>query len=228
MFLNIQPDDSILIVAPHPDDETIGTGGLLLGYASQCDVLLLSDGRRGHVKNCPLTEDEVAERREKEFIAVMQKLGVRSYRLLRIPDHKIRWNFLEILKAGVGRYTHVFVPCRIDAHKDHRAAYRAFSFLTFFMHNRPKLCEYEVWTPLPHYNALLDISDNIQQKRDLMKLYPSQMECMDYEGMLSGLNRYRGACVNKKACEAYFVHEGFSRTIKEKFLKEYRRHFRKK
>ena len=46
--LVIKETEKILIVAPHPDDESIGTGGLLSLYSNQCDVIVMTDGRYGN------------------------------------------------------------------------------------------------------------------------------------------------------------------------------------
>ena len=47
MGFELQKNEKILVVAPHPDDESLGCGGLMSKYGKQCDVLLLTDGRRG-------------------------------------------------------------------------------------------------------------------------------------------------------------------------------------
>ncbi len=228
-YLKLDPNDSVLIVAPHADDEIIGTGGLIVKYASQCDVLLLSDGRRGRRKDSSRTENETAEMRKDEFRRVMVEAGVRSFRSLAIPDHKVRWNMLRIFRTSFERkYSFVFIPNRFDGHKDHRAAYKAFYLMTRFWFPRPVLCEYEVWNPLRKPNLLLDISDCYERKHELLMGYPSQLECMDYDGMMYGINRYRGACANKRMCEAYRIHSGPLSICKEKMLKEINRHRRKR
>ena len=48
--LVIKETEKILIVAPHPDDESIGTGGLLSLYSNQCDVIVMTDGRYGNTE----------------------------------------------------------------------------------------------------------------------------------------------------------------------------------
>ena len=53
MKLSFSSKDRILIVAPHPDDEAIGCGGILALYGDQCDVLILTDGSKGKSKLRP-------------------------------------------------------------------------------------------------------------------------------------------------------------------------------
>ena len=78
-LLNLKDCDRILVVAPHADDECIGCGGLLLKYAAQTDVLLLSDGRYGINRNDPnASPEETRILRQKEFHAVMSFLKIRK------------------------------------------------------------------------------------------------------------------------------------------------------
>ena len=73
--LELKPDDRVLLLAPHPDDETIGCGGFLLKYGSQCDVVLLTDGRHGDSTVKPA---EMIEIRKKEFEEVMSRYAVKN------------------------------------------------------------------------------------------------------------------------------------------------------
>ena len=70
--LVIKETEKILIVAPHPDDESIGTGGLLSLYSNQCDVIVMTDGRYG---NTEIPPDQMREIRKKEFCQAMKKAG---------------------------------------------------------------------------------------------------------------------------------------------------------
>ncbi|MBO4323765.1 MAG: PIG-L family deacetylase [Clostridia bacterium] len=78
--LKIKPSDKILIVAPHPDDETLGCGGLLAKYGPQCDVLLVSNGELGFFETSTVTDPSlVAKIREKEFEDAMNFFKVHKY-----------------------------------------------------------------------------------------------------------------------------------------------------
>ena len=68
MSLDIKKNDRILIVAPHPDDETIGCGGLMLKYGEQCEILLLTDGRKGYNSDIKTDEDALVEKKLEEVI----------------------------------------------------------------------------------------------------------------------------------------------------------------
>ena len=73
--VEIRKEENIAIIAPHPDDEVIGAGGLLSAYPSQCTVILMTDGRHGDSNIEPET---LKVRRHAEFSAVMGKLGAKS------------------------------------------------------------------------------------------------------------------------------------------------------
>ena len=45
--LKLRRRDKVLVLAPHPDDEVMGCGGLLSKYSTNCDVVFLTDGRHG-------------------------------------------------------------------------------------------------------------------------------------------------------------------------------------
>lgn len=76
------PSDKICILAPHADDESIGCGGLLAKYGSQCDVILLTDGRLNGNGNTP---EETVKIREAEFAAVMKFL---MYGIMNLCGHR--------------------------------------------------------------------------------------------------------------------------------------------
>ena len=42
--LEIKPQDKCLVIAPHPDDESIGCGGIINLYPNKFDVVCLTHG----------------------------------------------------------------------------------------------------------------------------------------------------------------------------------------
>lgn len=213
-MLNIKETDRILVVAPHPDDESIGCGGLIASYGRQCDVLLVTDGY-----NRKTGDPSIAGTREKEFIRAMELAGVGKYTCLRIPEGEIPQNSDKIKAVDLGGYKYVFVPNKYENHRDHRAVYKAFKRLTGGK-KRPVLCEYEVWTALRETNLIHDISAVAEKKIDMIKCHESQIGDLDYVGMIMGLAAYRGRQRGMEYAEAYYS--------KAELKAEKRRHFRKK
>lgn len=198
MGINIQEQDKILIVAPHPDDESIGCGGLLSMYASQCDVLLITDGERGGKSG------DVAKVRQGEFIEAMTVAGVKKYSCLHIPQHQIKANRKIVKGYDFSKYQHIFVPNRLDAHQDHVAVYKVIKSITKRLNPRIRIYEYEVWSTLHNPNIYLDISNIYDKKKELIECHKSQMAEMDYVGMILGLNAYRGRSHGYPFAECYY------------------------
>ena len=120
---------SVLAVAPHPDDETIGCGGTLALHARAGDrvhVLFVTDGRRSGAMN--LAPDEMARRRRLEGEAAAAALGVSGTSWLELPEGAWRADDLAA-RAGdvIERLAPdvVYAPSRVDFHPEHVAVARA-------------------------------------------------------------------------------------------------------
>ena len=76
-LLRIAEDERVVVVAPHPDDESLGAASMLLGYPGQTDVFVVSDGSLG---NPAVDPEEMAARRkaefEREIVRRMDALGI--------------------------------------------------------------------------------------------------------------------------------------------------------
>ena len=90
------PPGPILIVAPHPDDETLGCGGLIASAARAgvaVHTIFLSDGEASHDGHPELLPGDLARLRKTEALAALAALGVvapeRTTRFLGAPDGRL-------------------------------------------------------------------------------------------------------------------------------------------
>ncbi|MFF2314931.1 PIG-L family deacetylase [Arthrobacter sp. NPDC058097] len=122
-----------VVLVAHPDDESLGAGGLLARLASagaHVEVLLCSAGEASHPDSPTTTPEQLAAVRRDEFGAAMAALGLAEHwQFLNLPDSALARHRAVIAErlAGVigqgredGQRTVVIVaPYRGDGHIDH-------------------------------------------------------------------------------------------------------------
>ena len=140
-----QPDAAVLMLAPHPDDETLGAGGLLQRAAAagaRVQVALLTDGdnnpwpQRWTTRRWTIDGAARAAwgaRRRAEAAAALRALGLRDADLLPLgwPDQGISERIADACADSVARLralllatrpTLLVAPVLEDHHPDHSAA----------------------------------------------------------------------------------------------------------
>lgn len=194
-----------LCLVPHADDESIGLGGLLSLYGEQFEVILLTDGRKGIKDKSP---EEVSQIRNEEFKNALSLAKVDKYSFLRIEDKKLMSSSNKLQNISISDFDYIFIPNIIDQHPDHKAVSLFLKALISSKHKVKsdlKICFYEVWSALGLVNAFVDITDVIENKKNMINCYKSQVEQKDYIHHAVGLNQYRGMFKDKKFAEAFFV-----------------------
>lgn len=176
----------ILVLAPHPDDESIGCGGLLLKFPGQCDVVVLTDGRYGGLSG--QSEIDTIALRRLELGKAMIYVGVNNYLFLEAEDGKLSENFAKFSNLDINGYDAIFVPAPGENHPDHSCVYE------FLLRLKPqaRIFTYEVWSTLPTPSHYIDISDVVDEKKNLISYYESQLVQVDYDSRILGLNHFRG------------------------------------
>jgi LmbE family N-acetylglucosaminyl deacetylase len=117
-----------VIVAPHPDDETLGAGGMIAKLRVQnvaVTIVAVSDGEKAYAG-----AEGLAKVRESEQNEALMRLGVDqlSVHRLRLPDRELAaWegSLEKSLSAVASTGTHIVAPWPRDFHPDHEACGRA-------------------------------------------------------------------------------------------------------
>lgn len=186
--LMITRNKKILIIAPHPDDEIFCCSGILINYAKQCDIILLTYGEKG---NPGWSENKTADIRKGEFRKVMRHLGVHKYVELKLPDGEVKENVGQLRRIPYEIYDYVFVPNRFDNHMDHNCVFRTVYLEMRIRRAKAMLCEYEMWGMIRNPTHYIDITGVIKRKKALMMLYKSQQMHINYCDRMLALNYFR-------------------------------------
>ena len=189
---------NVLVIAPHPDDESIGCGGTICLHADRGDrvaAVFLTSGEKGLTD---LSQEDARRIRERESEDAAAILGIASVTFLRRPDKHLEQDTLhaaEALKPILQREKPevIYLTHERDFHPDHRAcvsivqaALRASGIAT------PALLSYEVLTPLTEYDRAEDISPVMRRKLKAVCAHRSQVRQFRYDRALLAMNRFRG------------------------------------
>ena len=187
----------VLVLSPHPDDETIGCGGTLCAHIALGDeirVIFLTSGEQG---GHGLSPEQTLRRREGEAAAATRILGIASLEFWRSPDGRLRASEPMIRRlAGFLRHWRpqfIYTTHGGEAHPDHRAAQRLLRRSLLAVRSvRPKVYLFEVWTPLTRTDRIVDITPWMDTKLRAVRAYKSQCAVLRFDQAVAGLNRYRG------------------------------------
>jgi LmbE family N-acetylglucosaminyl deacetylase len=185
-----------LIVAPHPDDESLGCGGLIAACAAVGRpplVAVLTDGAGSHPKSRAFPPDRLRAVRAQEVLAAVGHLGLTADRVvfLNQPDTAAPHDgpgfddvaaTLAALTWREPACSAILAPWRYDPHCDHEAASLLASTVAagaFIRH-----VAYPVWgwtlprdAPVPMVGVRgfrLDISAFLAAKRAAIQAHRSQ------------------------------------------------------
>ncbi len=212
---------SILVVAPHPDDEVLGCGGTIKKAADNNEAVYILIVTKGSPK---LYTDE--------RIKIVRAEGLRAHRLLGVNDtlfldyHAPELDLVSLseLSSSISqvitkhRVTQLYLPHHGDIHHDHRIVFKA-----GLVAARPvngctvkEVYSYETlseteWSPPFASDAFVpnhfeNITDQLDAKIKAMREYKSQLR--DFPNPRSidnieSLARYRGATVGFERAEAF-------------------------
>jgi N-acetylglucosamine malate deacetylase 1 len=185
----------VLALSPHPDDESIGAGGLLLAHRDIAEIHLvcLTDGSRGgSVDHAACDPKALVKARKTEFQKTATALRAASVQHLdfqdgNIPCSKEAVKRLRSIVCDI-RPDVVVLPWFLDEHNDHRRANMLYALACGDI--EASVLGYEIWSMLEP-NAVFDITTLLTEKRSLVMHYQSQLKTVNYLEYISGLSAVR-------------------------------------
>lgn len=185
----------LLILAPHPDDESLGCGGLIAdchARGQSVHVVVLTDGAGSHPNSRAYPPARLAALRADETRAAVAALGLPANQVafmgLRDGHAPLRGNRLGAVAhqiAGYASLRDVGTICTTwpgDPHRDHQAAYRAGALAAREI--GAKLYCYPVWgwtlpatawvPPTPTRGGRVDITPHLAAKQRAIACHRSQ------------------------------------------------------
>ena len=215
---------TILVVAPHADDETLGCGGTILRYISlgySVHWLIVT----GMAEEFGFTPKQIKKRNE-EISQVGDMYGFESVIKLGLPPAA-----LETLSAGeviqpISQIIKnlkpevVYTTYRNDAHSDHEIVFDAVmsSCKTFRCKSVRKVFAYETLSETDFGmkpedggfkpNVFVDITKNIRKKGDILEVFESEVGDFPFprsRRAIEALSAVRGVQCGCEAAEAFLL-----------------------
>lgn len=175
--LPIKKGDRVLVISPHPDDETLGCGGAIIKMlSSSVDVaiVMLTDGNGGG------RHRNISQIRKAEFMKARSVLGYSTFSILDYSDGQLA-SYHEELGEQIRRILFeqapilVLTPYLLDYSTDHQTTSIALAqALKNAAQTHIVIGMYEIWTPISNPNCYLNITEEYQQKCMAMESYQSQ------------------------------------------------------
>lgn len=194
--IEINNKDLIAIIAPHPDDECIGVGGVMSLFANQCDIYVMTDGGQGQKNISPVEERKI---RRKQFEKEMEYVQVRNYYWMGYEDGALLGNQSCMREIDFSVYTKIFIPWGNDNHPDHTATnIYAIEEIKKQKVKNVDVYEYEVHVPFHDVTHYIDITKVIKMKKKLIQFHEDQLKNVCFDEIAVSLAKYRACQENQK------------------------------
>lgn len=193
------PAGPVLVIAPHPDDETIGCGATLALHARRGDVVhvvVVTDGDLGDPDG-RFPGDGYVERRRDECRRAASVLGARTPRFL---GHRDQHTDAASLRAQLASLLAelapavVYHPAAPEMHPDHHVAARVTLEVLAAQAGAARSFAYESWVPVVPTHVI-DVSAAWTVKQAALSCYATQLSYNDYARACDGLAAYRAIFV---------------------------------
>ncbi|MBU5591092.1 PIG-L family deacetylase [Clostridium sp. MSJ-4] len=214
----------VLVISVHPDDETLGCGGTILKHTRNGDevywmIITKTDKTLGF-------SEKFIEDRKEQIKAVAKKYKFKSVfelDFLTTKLHAVDFNqLIEKMSLVINKIKPeiIYMNNRSDIHTDHQIAAKAIMSCTkSFRYPFIKkilmyecISETEIAPALPEnlflHNVYSDITEFIDEKLEIMKIYSSEIQETPLPRSLDNIKslaRYRGASCGCNYAESFML-----------------------
>jgi len=216
--------DSILVVAPHPDDETLGCGGTLLRHKSNGDDiswLIATDIS----EESGYTEQEIKQRND-EIKKVSTFYGFDVVKYLNLETTKVDQYSLNDIVSRISKVINdiqpniLYLPFKYDVHSDHRVLFDACYSCTknFRYPSIRKIYMYETLSETEfapslsnNYfvpNVFVDVMEFFHKKMEIVKVYSSELGEFPFPRSIESIEalaRFRGSTAGCEYAESFML-----------------------
>jgi len=194
---------SMVVVAPHQDDEAIGCGGALalqLRSGQAASIVVLQDGadgceQLGYTRQAMMEMRNGESRRAAAAIAAPPPIFL-NHPVLAEDDAQIA----ELAATLVDRKADaVFIPFPLDGHPDHRTANYILAGALRKIPWQVRVFGYEVWG-LSIPNVIVVIDAAVEAKTAMLRCYTFANSALDYVNSTLGLNMFHSRMLGAGEC----------------------------
>ena len=206
--------EKVMVIAVHPDDETLGCGGTILKHISLGDIVSVV-----FITNGNKIQEKIIERVSEAYsLSKIYKLGLKEVYL----ENEPLVNIIKPLSLAISDFkpSILYIPNRSDVHSDHRSVFQALqactkSFRSPFIKKvlmMEVISETDFAPSLPENsfisNIFIDISEFYEKKENILSMYKDEL-LEEFQtrsiSTMRALNRYRGSLINVEYAESFML-----------------------
>ncbi len=216
--------DKVLIIAPHPDDESLGAGGTLLSHKKNNDELHLlimttAYEDQGFSKNwIEKREEEIETIKDIYGLQNIHKFNFKTKELDKYPQDILIQKIASIIEKVKPEI--LYLPFHSDIHTDHQITFKAAFACTkqfrypyikrVLMYETISETEFALSSPDAVFipNVFIDITDTFEGKIGALKVYESELGEHPFPRSLKNIKAlaiHRGATSGVTYSEAFML-----------------------